>query len=201
MIRQRLRLRRSPLRFVGRALVLLLAAALIWYGLMLLLGGLGVAPRTLNGLSGYRSAFDFLAGLTPSDLSGEVQAIAAVAGSLVFAVFAYLAYKEVPRPALARHKLELPDSERGRVAIEPRALERIAETVALGHAAVSDASGRWGDEELTVELALRRTSALAATLRQVQERVLEALGEHGLPERRVAVTLSGFDRSNKRELS
>lgn len=202
-MRQRLRLRRSPLRFVGRLLVFLFSLALIWYGLMGVLAAAGVAPGVLDGLSGYRSAYDFLAGLEEDDLSSLARTIAGVAGAVVFGVFAYLAFREVPRPRLSRHELELElaESDRGRVSIAPRALERVAESAAAGNAAVSGASGRWGDETLTVDVEVRRSSELREQLEDVQQRVIEALAEHGLPERKVSVTLARFDRPTRRELA
>lgn len=201
MIRQRIRVPGSRVRLVGRLLTLLLALALIWYGLMLLLGGVGVASATLNRLCGYRSAFDFLSGLSPEDISVLAQVITAIAGALVFLIFLYLVYRALPRPHLARHEWRLSDDERGRVSVDPRALEHMAESAVAGHPAVSAASGRWGDDEVTVHVDVRRTSDLVETLRDLRARVRAALEEHGLPERPVAVTLTGYDRPRQRELA
>lgn len=201
MIRQRIRVPGSRVLLVGRVLTFLLALALIWYGLMLLLAGVGVASTTIDQLSGYRTAFDFLSGLTPGDVSVLAQVITAVAGALVFLIFLYLAYKALPRPRLARHEWRLSDDERGRVGVDPRALERMAESAVAGHPAVSAASGRWGDDEVTVHVNVTRTSDLAETLRDLRTRVRDALEEHGLPERPVAVTLTGLDRPRQRELA
>ena len=52
MLRQRLRFRSSPLAYLGRVLLAVLGAALVWYGLMLLLLALKVDPETVNDLSG-----------------------------------------------------------------------------------------------------------------------------------------------------
>ena len=70
MPRQRLRERTSPLVIVGRLVTLVFALALVWYGLMTLLLALKVSSATVNSLSGYRTAFDWLSGLTPRDVDG-----------------------------------------------------------------------------------------------------------------------------------
>ena len=88
VLRQRVRVRRSPLAILGRALALLLGLALIWYGLMLLLLALKTPRDTVESLSGYRAAFDWLAALQPPDVDGGVtRAIVAGAGLLAFVVF------------------------------------------------------------------------------------------------------------------
>ena len=131
MPRQRLRERSSPLMFVGRLVTLVFALALVWYGLMTLLLALNVSPSTVNAISGYRTAFDWLSGLTPSDVDGAAtRAIIAGAGVAAFVVFGYLAFKQIPRPYLARRELELAADERGEVTVEPRAVERLAEVAA-----------------------------------------------------------------------
>jgi hypothetical protein len=200
MLRQRLRLRGSPLRFIGRLLVLLIGAALVWYGLMIALLALKLAPSTVDSLSGYRTAYDFLVGLQSDDISATARAITAAVGVLGFLIFGYLALKQLPRPYLARHDLELHSDERGEVVVEPRALERIAEAAARSNAAVTSVSGRYGGEDLTVDISIRSARVLADTLRDVQDRVRRALDEHALPSVRVDVTLVGFDRQHRREL-
>jgi hypothetical protein len=201
MPRQRLRLRGRPLRFIGRLLVLLLGGALVWYGLMIVLLAVKVAPSTVDALSGYRTAYDFLAGLRPDDIGATARAIIAAAGVLGFLVCGYLALKQLPRPYLARHDLELHSDQRGEVVVEPRATERIAEAAARANTAVTTASGRYGGEQLTVDLSIRSARVLADTLRDVQDRVRRALDEHALPSVRVDVTLVGLDRQHRRELN
>ena len=200
MTRQRLRARTSPLALLGRLLVLVLACALVWYGLMLLLLAFKLDPDTVNAISGYRSVFDFLAGLAPDDLDGVTAAIVAVAGVVAFLLFAYLAFKELPRPYLARHDLGLADDDHGSVTVEPRAVERLAEIAAERHAAVASASGRFGAEELSVAVTVRRARELATTLEAVQSDVVAALERHGLPAFSVHLTLTGFERRTRREL-
>lgn len=199
-MRQRLRLRTSAAIRAGQLLVALVALALIWYGLMAILLAVKVSPSAVNNLSGYRTLFDDLSSLKPSDISGLARAIAAAAGLLAFVVLGLLALKALPRPALARRDLELDHGDRGDLVVQPRALERIAETVARRHGSVADATGRFGDRELDVLLTVRRPRNLAATLRSVQRDVRAALAEHDLPTVPVNVTLSGLDRSTRRDL-
>ena len=84
--------------------------------------------------------------------------------------------------------------------VEPRALERIAEAAARSNTVVTSASGRYGGDDLMVDLSIRSARELADTLRDVQDRVRRALAEHALPSVRVDVTLVGFDRQHRREL-
>jgi hypothetical protein len=201
MPRQRLRERTAPLAFVGRALVLIVALLLVWYGLMTLLLALKVPPSTVNSISGYRDAFDWLSGLTPDDVDADTtRAVMAGAGLLAFVVFGYLAYKQLPRPYLARRDLELSSDDQGEVIVEPRAIERLAELAAGGHPAVTDAKGRYSREDLSVDITVRRARDLADTLQDTQRRVVDALGQHELPAMPVNVTLTGYDRRHRREL-
>lgn len=201
MPRQRLRDRGSALRFVGRLLVALLAGALIWYGLMAIMLAFGVSPSTVDLISGYRTAYDFLAGLGPQDVDdAATRGIIAGAGLLAFVVFGYLALQELPRPYLTRHDLPLAEEERGDSSIAPRAIEHLAEKAATRHDAVTAATGRYGTDELAVNVSVRRAGDAADVLTDVQGRVRQALEDHGLPAMPVEVTLSGFDRAQRREL-
>jgi hypothetical protein len=65
---------------------------------------------------------------------------------------------------------------------------------------MTSASGRYGGEDLTVDLSIRSARVLADTLRDVQDRVRRALDDHALPLVRVDVTVVGFDRQHRREL-
>ena len=202
MLRQRLATTRSPLSFVGRLLFVLLCLALVWYGLMAILLAATVAPDTVNSISGYRTAYDFLAGLKPDDFTGSKRVIVAGSGLLAFLVFGYLALKEIPRPQRTRTDLPVIDDDRGSVTIEPRAIERVAESAAVGNPIVAAAAGRLGDEELTVNVELRRSADLPQNLENVQTRVREALAQHDLPALPVNVTLAGYSTptTTKREL-
>jgi hypothetical protein len=200
MLRQRLRFRGSPLAFLGRALIVLLAAALVWYGLMLLLLALKVDPDTVNDLSGYRSAYDYLADLESDDVDGQFRLIAGLAGLACFLLFGYLALKELPHPYLARSDLQLAEQEHGVTEIGPRAIERVAEAAALELPAVASAAGRYGTDDLALNVSLSRARDLGETMRAVHTRALERLAEHGLPALPVNVTLTGYERKGRREL-
>jgi len=199
MPRQRLRERTSFLMLAGHLLTLLLAVAMVWYGLMALLLAVKVSPSTVNSLSGYRTAFDWLSGLTPSDVSGATtRVIIAGAGVLAFLVFGFLAFKLLPRPYLARRDLPLHSEPQGYVTIEPRAVERLAEVAAASDAAVSDARGRYSVDDLVVDVTVRRARDVATTLREAQSRVIRALAEHELPAMPINITLAGFDRDGRK---
>ena len=201
MLRQRLRIRSSPLVYVGRTLLVLVSLAFIWYGLMLVLLALKVSPDSIDSISGYRSAYDYLAGLIARDVTGQTRVIAGLGGLAAFLLFGYLALKELPRPYLARGGLRLSGDERGVVDIEPRAIERVAEVTAAGQTGVSSARARYGIDELALDVSVRRARELPETLRETQRRVRAALAEHGLPPMPIDVTLTGFDRKQRRELS
>jgi len=201
MLRQRLRIRTRKLVVVGRALLFLVVVALVWYGLMVILLALKIAPESVDSVSGYRSAFDELSFLTPSDVDGPVRAIVVIAGVLAFLLFGWLAFKELPRPYLARGDVELPGGERGELLVEPRAIERAAEIAACEHPSVSSASGRYGTDDLEIAVSVRRARGLPETLDDVQERVRASLQRHGLPPVPVNVNLTGYDRRQRRELN
>jgi len=200
MLRQRLRTRTRKLVIIGRALLLLVVAALVFYGLMVILLALKIAPESVDSVSGYRSAFDELSFLTPSDVDGPVRASVAIAGVLAFLLFGWLAFKELPRPYLARGDVELASGERGELLVEPRAIERAAEIAACENPSVSSASGRYGTDDLEIAVSVRRARGLPETLDDVQERVRASLERHGLPAVPVNVNLTGYDRRQRREL-
>ena len=199
-MRQRLRTRTSRLASAGRIVLLLFALALVWYGLMVVLLAAGVGAGTVDAISGYRTAFDALSALGPQDVDGTVRVVVAVAGVLAFLVFGWLALKEVPRPYLARQDVELEESERGDVTVEARAVERAVELAACGHPSVQAASGRYGTDVVELSIDVRRARGVADTLRDVHERARTSLTEHGLPAVPVNVSLTGFDRRQRREL-
>jgi hypothetical protein len=202
MVRQRVRTRASPLAFIQRLLELALALALIWYGLVL--AGLAldvIGPDDADRYSGYRTAYHFSEDLLAARASDTATLIAGLAGLIAFLLFLTVAYKQLPRPYLARSDLELEDRASGVVTVAPRAVERLAEGIALQHPAVLGASGRFGTDELAVLLEVGRARDLAATLHDVQHRIISGLERHGLPVVPVNVTLTGYERSRKRELN
>jgi len=201
MPRQRVRERTSVLTVIGRLVPLVLALALAWYGAMLVLLAVKVAPSTVNAISGYRTAFNWLSDLTPAKVDGTTtRAILAGAGVVAFFVFGFLALKQLPRPYLARRDLSLSADARGEVLVEPRAIERLAEVAASTHQAVSGARGRYSVDALSVDLSVRRARGLADTLQDTQRRVADALEQHELPAMPVNITLTGYDRRHRREL-
>jgi hypothetical protein len=205
VLRQRLRSRTSPLAFISRALVVLFALALLWAGLVIFLLALGVGEGTVASITGYRAAFDSLAGLEREDVDGATtRAIVAGAGVLAFLVFGYLALRGLPRPYLARQDLELSESNDGQpgtLTVAPRAIERLAETAASDQPGVAGASGRYGTDELAVGVAVRRAGEVAGTLGRVQAAVHDALSRHGMPDMPVSVILTGYEPKTKRELN
>jgi len=201
-VRQRLRTRSSRVSFLGRIVLVAFLLVALWYGLMTILLALGVPRGPIDLISGYRTAYDLLAGLGPDSLTPRVRLVAGLSGLGAFLVFAYLAYKEVPRPYVARRRLGLAEDERGEVTVAPRAIERVAESAAFGNPGVTKAAGRWEGEDLNLDVHLDRARDLPATLRDVQGKVAEALATHGLPAVPVGVTLTGFDNPRQqRELS
>src|SRR5947209_1558566 len=200
MVRQRLRIGSSPLALLGRIVLLLFALALVWYGAMLVLLAFKLSPTTVNQLSGYRSAYNYLAGLQRGDVTGETRLIAGLAGLAGFLIFGYLAFKELPRPYLARSELRLVDDERGVVDVAPRAIERAVEGAAMERDEVQDAVARYGGDELSLHLSVTRARELPEILHAVHDRTREQLVAHGLPELPVNVTLTGYQRTRRREL-
>lgn len=202
-IRQPLGARLSTVADVAaRALALLLGAALVWYGLMAALLAAKVDPGTVDAISAYRTAYDWLAGLGPEDVDGDVRWIAALAGLVVFVVCGWLALRLIPRPYVARRELSLERDAHGTTEVAPRALERLAEAAAHARDDVAGAAARWGDHRLAVDVTARSPRDVPAVLREVRGDVREALDRHGVPVVPVDVTLAGIEtRPQRRELS
>lgn len=201
-MRQRLRARSSRVSFLGRIVLVALLLGVLWYGLMTVLLALGAPRGAIDLISGYRTAYDFLAGLGPESLTPRVRLIAGLSGLGGFVVFAYLAYKELPRPYVARRRLGLAEDERGGVTVAPRAIERVAESAAFASPVVAKAAARWEGEDLNVDITVDRARDLPSTLRDVQGKVAEALATHELPAVPVGVTLTGYDHPRThREIS
>ena len=202
MLRQRLRSRGFALsHIVARLLVIALALALLWYGAMVILLAFKVSPDTVDSISGYRTAYDYLTGLTPDDITSDVRLVVGLGGLAVFLLFGYLAWREIPRPYLARSDLQLSGGDRGAVDVTARAVERVAERAALEHDGVADARGLYHDNALTLEIVARGARDVPATLSAVREQAAESLDTHDLPALPVNVTLTGLDRKNRRELA
>ncbi len=201
MTRQRIKLRTPLLAYLVRALTIVLALGLFWYGLMALLLAVKVSPHTVNSISAYRTLYNDVAGLHPSDFTTLVRVIAGVVGFLAFLLLLYAALGQLSRPYLARGDLTLDEHQRGNTVVKPRAIERVAEFAAQGNRDVSSASGRLGEGQLHLDVDVRRASTAADTLGDVRQRVSAALERHQLPTLPVNVTLTGYDRKTRRELS
>ncbi len=202
MLRQRVRSRGFALsHIVARLLVIALALALLWYGAMVILLAFKVSPDTVDSISGYRTAYDYLTGLEPDDITSDVRLVVGLGGLAVFLLFGYLAWREIPRPYLARGDLQLSGGDRGAVDVTARAVERVAEQAALEHDGVADARGLYHDDALTLEIVARGARDVPATLSAVREQAAEGLDRHDLPALPVNVTLTGLDRKNRRELA
>ncbi len=194
ILRQSVREHRSPFVYLGLLLLVPVALALIWYGLMLVVLAFKVSPQDVNAISGYRDAYEFLAGLEAPDVTRMIRLITALAGLAAFLIFGFLAWKLIPRPYLARGELTLSEDRRGTSTLEPRAVERAVEIAAREHSRVGDAKGRYGDDGIEVDVDLARAQDVPDTLREVQRGVREALQRHELPDVPVSVTLTGLDR-------
>lgn len=200
MLRQRVRTRTSRSTVVGRVLVGLLGIALVWYGLMLLLLALKFDAGFVSSISGYRSAYDYLAALTPSDIDSTTRAITAISGIAAFLIFGFLALRALPRPYLARHDRLICESDRGDLEVKARAVERVAEIAACQLGVVSSARARAGETRIAIDVGLTSARQPAADLAEVRTHAHAALDAHGLTAEPVDVTLVRFDRKQRREL-
>lgn len=203
-MRQRLRTRSpAPALWIGRLLVMAFAAALVFYGLMVVLLALKVTPQDVNAISGYRTTYDFLAGLTAQDIDSTVRTIVAAAGILSAIVLGWVAYKALPRPYLARGSMHLSggeDEAHGHTDVAARAVERLAAHAAGEHPAVAGVTSRLEGEAVAVGVALSRPREVADVLPDVQRRVRAQLERHDLPVLPVNVTLTGLEAGPRREL-
>jgi hypothetical protein len=201
MIRQRITFRTPALAYLVHLLTVIFALALVWYGAMVIMLAVKVSPHTVNSISAYRSLYHDIAGLRQSDFTTLVRLVAGFGGFLAFLVLVYLAFQQLPRPHLARGQVVLDARPRGETTIKPRAVERTAEIAAQSNPNVTAAASRLGDAQLAVNISTGRAALSAETLADVQERVRAAMEQQDLPALPVNVTLTGYDRKTKRELS
>ena len=196
MIRQRVSLRRRTGALLVLSLTVAFALALIYGGVLDVLLALklhGLGPVQINRISGYRTAYHWLAGLNRGDFTTHHALIAGFGGLLVFVFFVSLMLRSLPRPYLTRSEIGFPVDERGATVVRPRAVERIAEVAAQGNQHVIGATGRLGDGELNVDIGIDTPPAAAETLVDVRTRVRDQLGRHDLPAMPVNVTLTGYE--------
>lgn len=199
MLGGRVRLRRSPVAVLGTGVLVVVAFALAFYGAMAVALALKASPDQVASLSGYRAAYDFLAGLGPADISAHTRAIAGPAGLAALLVFGFLAFKQLPRAQYVRQGLRVSEQELGALDVEARVVERIGEAAAEAEPAVSASRARLAERELDVELALAGPDEVAEALRGAHRRTLDAMAYHGLPVTTVNVTLTAY-RTSRREL-
>lgn len=200
MIRQRISLRRRTGAVVVLTLTIAFALALTYGGVLDVLLALkihGLGPREINRISGYRTAYHWLAGLRRSDFTTHRSLIAGFGGLLLFLVCASLVLRSLPRPYLTRTDVGFPVGERGATVVRPRAVERLAEVAAQENQHVVGVTGRLGDGELNVDVGIDTAPAAAETLTDVRARVREQLGRHDLPAMPVNVTLTGYERTTR----
>jgi hypothetical protein len=201
MPRQRVRIEGSSVATtVGRLLVALLGVAIAWYGLMVMLLAFKVSPSFVNDISGYRTAFDYLSGLEPGDISQTDRLIVAGVALVLALIALFLLWRGLPRPHLARHEVTVTETELGTTEIAPRAMERAVEAAALEHPAVVGARARLDDDGIVLAVTAGKAADLVKTLHEVEDRAFESLERHQLELGRVDVTLAGFDSPNGREL-
>jgi hypothetical protein len=201
MLRQRVRARSFPVaRVVTDAVVVVLALALVWGGAMLVLLAFKTSPSTVDSLSGYRAAYDYLAGLGPEDITVSTRRVAAIAGLSAALIFGYLAWRAIPRPYLVRTDLRLSGDEHGTVDVNARVIERAAEIAVLGHPAVAAARARYATDDVTIDISVNRADGLPATLEDVHRRTRDSLVRHELPALPVNLTLVRLERTSRREL-
>jgi hypothetical protein len=199
--RQRIRLHRSWLTVAGQLVAALAGVALIWGALVV--GGLtaGIAPRDVDSATGYRSVRDAVTGVTDHDVEDATVRLAVGLGGLALAVaFAAMARAQLPRPRLARGSVQVGAQQRGSTTVAPRAVERAVEGAAIRHPSVEAATGRYGADEMALDVTLGKPGDAAGALRAVRDAARESLRDHGLPETPVHVTLTKHDPTAGREV-
>ncbi len=200
MIRQRVNIRRGAGALLVRAVTVLFALALVYGGVLDALLALklhNLGPAKIDQISGYRTAYHWLAGLHASQFTTAISLIAGFGGLIVFLFFASLVLGAVPRPYFTRTDIDLPQAERGATVVRPRALERIAEVAARGNDHVIGATGRLGDGSLHVDVGVDTPRGLDEALADVRRRIGEELVRHDLPRIPVNVTLTGYEPTRR----
>ncbi len=194
-----LSLRRRPDRLLGRLLLGLLALATFWYALMALLLSVKVAPSDVNAISGYRSAYHFLATLTPSHVDSWRGVIAAAA-VLLLLVLGTVAIRQLPTPARSRHPRTITRDDHGTVTISPLVVERLAEIATGRVRSIGNARASSGPSGISVAVSLQEPRSAEETLHRVQRSVTEALQTHELDLEPVSVVLARYQPPKGRQL-
>jgi hypothetical protein len=192
--RQRIRLHRSWLTVAGQLVAALAGLALIWGAVAVGLLIAGVAPRDVDAATGYQRVHRAVTGLGDDDVEGGTVRLAVGLGGLALGgAFAAMARAQLPRPSLARGPLQLGEDDRGLTVVAPRAVERAAEVAAVRHPSVESALGRFGADELSLDVTLGLPGDAPGALRAVREAARGSLRDHGLPLTPVHVTLTKHD--------
>lgn len=198
--RKRLR-ETTPSGVVTHAVAAVVGLVLVWYGLMIILLAAKVSPDTVETLSGYRTIYDFFAGLDAGDITGTVRLVTGLGGLALFVVFAWLVWRRTVEPAAGRPRVALRGDATGTVEARPRAIERAVEVAALEHTSITEARARYDGESIALDVETRHARDLPETLREARRRAIESLRLHDFPSMPVNVTLTGFQRKNRRELA
>jgi hypothetical protein len=192
--RQRIRLHRSWLTVAGQLVAALVGLALIWGAVAVGLLVAGVAPGDVDAATGYARVHDALTGIADADVQdGTVRLVVGLGGLVLAGVFAAMARAQLPRPTLARGAFQLPEGDRGMTVVAPRAVERAVEVAATRQRSVESALGRYGADELSLDVTVGSPGDPGGTLRAVREAARTSLRDHGLPETPVHVTLTKHD--------
>ena len=201
MLRQRVHLESSGVAAaVARVLVVLVGAAFVFYGVMLVMLATKVSPSTVNSTTVYPTAYPIPSALAAPDTRGADRGIVAAAGLLISLGALYLLWRALPKPHLARHPVLLSSEEIGETVVRPRAMERVVELAALEDSRVVGARARFDDDVVVLNLKAKDALHLVDILRGARERARESLDRHGLDLEQVDVTFIGYEASTRREL-
>ncbi len=199
-MRQRVHLSSTWRTTLGKLLCAVVALAVAWFGLALLLVALGAAPDDVDRWLGYRTAYDAVAGLDGTGVEATWRIGLAVGGLLACVVLLALAWAQVPKPELARHDIELvPGGDAapatpGETTVNARAVERAAELAALSVGGIDAARARLDGAEVVVALRATRADGLPDTLLAARSAADDALTDHGFEGLDARVVLAGFDK-------
>lgn len=202
MWRQRVRVESSTVAaLAARGLAALIGLALLYYGAMLFLLAVKVDPGTIDDLSGYREAYDYLAGLEADDFGASERLLIGLVALAVGLAAAFLAWRALPRPHLARGAVTLREGDTGDTEVQPRAMERAVECAAIDHEEVDRARARYEDGKLVLSVSARNAARLVETLRELEGLAHASLDRHDLKVDRVDLILTSYKSSNRRELA
>ena len=202
-MRQRVHVGATWRTTLGKLLTAVVALAVAWFGLSLLLVALGVAPDDVDRALGYRTAYDAVAGLDGTGLDTTYRIALGAGGIVLCLVLLALAWAQVPRPELTRHDVDLPAADPtagpgGETTVQARAVERAAEVATLSVAGIDAARARLDGTEVVVALRSTKPTDLPDQLRAAQAAARDALTDHGLQGFDARVVLAGFDKEDIR---